>query len=95
MDRGGVHKDVLCMGKEFSRQFVEDVLAEVAALFPSPYLHIGGDEVPRDRWKACPDCQRIIRRYSLKDTEQESAEDLLQSEFNKQVALYLKSLGKK
>lgn len=42
-----------------------------------------GDEVPRDRWKACPDCQRIIRRYSLKDTEQESAEDLLQSEFNK------------
>lgn len=95
MDRGGVHKDVLCMGKEFSRQFVEDVLAEVAALFPSPYLHIGGDEVSRDCWKACLDCQRIIRRYSLKDTEQESAEDLLQSEFNKQVALYLKSLGKK
>lgn len=95
MDRGGVHKDVLCMGKEFSRQFVEDILTEVATLFPSPYLHIGGDEVPRDRWKACPDCQRAIRRYGLKNTERESAEDLLQGEFNRQMALYLKSLGKK
>lgn len=93
-DRGGVHKDVLCMGKEFSYQFAKDVLAEVAALFPSPYIHIGGDEVPRDRWKQCPHCQAAITRYHLKDNESHSAEDLLQGEFNVQMAAYLKTLGR-
>lgn len=93
-DRGGVHKDVLCMGKEFSYQFSKDVLKEVAALFPSPYIHIGGDEVPRDRWKQCPHCQSAINRYRLKANEEHSAEDLLQGEFNVQMAAYLKTLGK-
>lgn len=93
-DKGGVHKDVLCMGKDFSYQFAKDVLAEVATLFPSPYIHIGGDEVPRDRWKQCPDCQAAIKKYHLKATQEQSAEDLLQGEFNVQMAAYLKTLGK-
>ena len=90
-DKGGVHKDVLCMGKGFSYQFAKDVLAEVATLFPSPYIHIGGDEVPRDRWKQCPDCQAAIKKYHLKATKEQSAEDLLQGEFNVQMAAYLKT----
>lgn len=93
-DRGGVHKDVLCMGKSFSYQFAKDVLAEVAALFPSPYIHIGGDEVPRDRWKQCLHCQKAILQHHLKADKTHSAEDLLQGEFNVQMAAYLKTLGK-
>lgn len=93
-DRGGVHKDVLCMGKDFSYRFAKDVLAEVAALFPSPYVHIGGDEVPRDRWRECPHCQAAISRYHLKDGKTQSAEDLLQGEFNVRMAACLKALGK-
>lgn len=95
MESGGVHKDVLCLGNEKAYQFAREVLKEVAALFPSSYVHIGGDEVPRTRWEACPKCQKAIARYGLKDTEGHSAEDLLQGEFNRQMAGYLKTLGKK
>ena len=85
------------MGKRISRQFVEDVLAKVSCTpFLSPYLATsGGDEVPRDPGKACPDCQReSSRRYSLKDTEQESAEDLLAGASSTKRGSYLKSLEK-
>lgn len=95
LESGGVHKDVVCLGQEFSWQFAKDVLKEVADLFPSSYLHIGGDEVPRDRWKACSRCQDAIRQYGLKETDGHSPEDLLQGKFNEQMALYLKGLGKK
>ena len=92
---GGVHRDVLCLGNDFTWKFAKDVLAEVAQLFPAPYIHIGGDEVPRDRWKACKKCQQAIQRFGLKDVDGFSAEDLLQGKFNEQMALYLKTLGKK
>lgn len=91
---GGVHHDVLCVGNEFSMQFVKDVLQEVAALFPAPYIHIGGDEAPRDRWEACLKCQASITKKQLKDTDKRSAEDLLQGWFNVQMATHLKQFNK-
>ena len=91
---GGVHRDVLCMGNDKAWQFAKDVLAEVAQLFPAPYIHIGGDEVPRDRWQACKKCQQAIRKFALNDVKEFSAEDLLQGKFNEQMAIYLKSIGK-
>ncbi|MBQ3027307.1 MAG: beta-N-acetylhexosaminidase, partial [Alistipes sp.] len=59
--RWGISKDVLCAGKETTFEFVEGVLEEVISLFPSKYIHIGGDECPRDRWKECPHCQKRIQ----------------------------------
>jgi hexosaminidase len=63
----GVFADVLCPGKESTFTFIETVLGEVLELFPSKYIHIGGDEVPKDRWKSCASCQEIIRRENLGD----------------------------
>lgn len=94
MEKGGVHKDVLCLGKEETYLFAKNVLKEVADLFPASYIHIGGDEVPRTRWEQCPKCQQTIARYGLNIKKGHSAEDLLQGEFNRQMAEYLKTLGK-
>ncbi len=79
----GIAKDVLCAGRESTFKFVEDVLDEVVALFPSKYIHIGGDECPKDRWKVCPDCQKRIADEQLKDEHE------LQSYFMKRVEKYL------
>lgn len=92
---GGVHKDVMCMGSDFTLPFVKDVLKEVAELFPGPYIHIGGDEVPKDRWKACNACQQAIVEHGLKNTKEHTAEELLQGTFNEEIALYLHGLGKR
>lgn len=93
-ESGGVHSDVLCLGSDFAHLFVKDVLSEVATLFPAPYFHIGGDEVPRKRWQACAKCQAEISRHKLKDNGNQSAEDLLQGVFNAQLAEYLQGMGK-
>ena len=63
----GVSEDVLCIGKESTLGFLKDVLTEVLELFPSEYIHIGGDESPRKRWKSCPFCQERIRREGLRN----------------------------
>jgi hexosaminidase len=57
----GVFRDVYCAGNDSTFQFLQDVLDEVIALFPSRYIHIGGDECPKDRWKTCPKCQKRIK----------------------------------
>ncbi|HBS87967.1 MAG: hypothetical protein A2W91_10380 [Bacteroidetes bacterium GWF2_38_335] len=85
----GVHKDVYCAGNENTFEFIENVLDEVIELFPSQYIHIGGDEVPKDRWSACPKCQARIKKEGLKDEKE------LQSYFIKRVEKYLSSKGKK
>jgi len=85
----GVHKDVYCAGKEETFEFLENVLSEVIELFPSEYIHIGGDECPKERWKECPDCQKRIKDEGLKD------ENELQSYFVKRIEKYLNSKGKK
>ena len=91
----GVSEDVLCAGKENTFKFVEDVLTEVMELFPSEYIHIGGDEAPRIRWKNCPNCQARIKTEGLKSDSTHTAEDYLQSYFNNRVEKFLKEHGRK
>jgi hexosaminidase len=81
--------DVYCPGNEGTFEFVENVLSEVCDLFPSAYIHIGGDEVDKATWKACPKCQARIAAEGLKDEEE------LQSYFVKRIEKFLNSKGKK
>jgi len=87
--RPGIHNEILCAGKEETFKFLEDVLDEVIELFPSEYVHIGGDEAPKAEWKACPLCQKRIKDEGLKD------ENELQSWFVRRIEQYLNSKGKK
>lgn len=78
----------LCMGKEESLQFVYDVLDEICDMFDSPYIHVGGDEAPKDEWKKCPNCQRVIKENNLKNEEE------LQGWFENKLSQYLKTKGR-
>ena len=91
----GVADDILCVGKDHTLQFVKDVLDEVMQLFPSEYIHIGGDESPRVRWQECPLCQQRINDIGLKAQGNQSAEALLQGWFTTQVQQYLAQRGKR
>ena len=91
----GVHKDVLCVGSDKTLPFVKDVLAEVMQLFPSKYIHIGGDECPRDRWKECPKCQALVKAKGWKDTKDYEAEDKLQSYFMTEVEEFVEASGRR
>ena len=84
----GVHKDVFCP-KEVTFRFLEGVLTEVMDLFPGQYVHIGGDEVPKDRWKESPEAQAVIRREGLKNEEE------LQSYFIRRIEKFLNARGKR
>ena len=83
--RWGVFDDVYCAGKDTTFAFLEDVLDEVMELFPSKYIHIGGDECPKVRWENCPDCQKRIREEGLQDEKE------LQSYFITRIEKYLNS----
>jgi hexosaminidase len=61
----GIFKDGYCAGNDSTFIFLENILDEVMALFPSKYIHIGGDEVPKDRWAVCPKCQQRIKDEHL------------------------------
>lgn len=91
----GVFEDILCAGKEETFEFVENMLGEVLELFPSEYIHIGGDEAPKTRWEACPLCQRRIREQGLTGDRRHSAESRLQSYFITRVERFLNSRGRK
>ncbi len=65
--RWGVNNEVFCAGNEKTFEILEDVLAEVIELFPSKIIHIGGDECPKERWKACPKCQARMKAEGLAD----------------------------
>ena len=93
--RWGVSDQVLCVGKESTFEFLETVLSEVAELFPGEYIHIGGDECPKDEWKKCPDCQARIRELGLRDDERFSAEQYLQNYVTKRIQDFLATKGKK
>ena len=86
---------VLCPGKELMFEFLDDVIAEVAALFPSEYIHIGGDECKKNRWEQCPLCQARIQAEGLVPTEEFSAEERLQSYAVKRMEGILAKYGKK
>lgn len=94
-NRWGVIRDVLCAGNPASLDLFKDIMDEVCDLFPGKYIHLGGDECVKDRWKACPKCQRKIRELGLKDVGRYSKEDYLQSWFMGEVASYVQSKGKR
>lgn len=91
----GISSEVLCAGKESSFKFLEDVLGEIADLFPGEYIHIGGDECPKSEWEKCPDCQALIKKLGFKDQGRFSAEQFLQNYVTKRVQDYLATKGKK
>ncbi|QOI97586.1 MAG: beta-N-acetylhexosaminidase [Flammeovirgaceae bacterium] len=84
----GVFDNVYCAGKEKTFQFLQDVLDEVIELFPSEYIHIGGDECPKTSWKNCRDCQARLKKENLKDEHE------LQSYFIQRIEKYLNSKGR-
>ena len=90
----GVSEDVICAGNEQAMQFLEDVLLEVMDIFPSEYIHIGGDEVPRDRWKDCPKCQAKIKELGIKGDSKHSAEDYLQSYVMSRMEQFVEDHGR-
>ena len=85
----GIENDVYCAGSEHVFTFLQDVLEEVLPLFPSEFIHIGGDECPKIRWAECPKCQEAILRNHLKD------ENGLQSYFIRRIESYLNSRGRR
>lgn len=90
----GVSDDVICAGNEKSMQFLEDVLAEVIDLFPSEYIHIGGDECPKVRWQKCPKCQARIKAEGIKGDSKHSAEEYLQSYVISRMEKFVESKGR-
>ena len=84
-----IQKDVYCAGNEQTFKFMEGVLSEVADLFPSPIIHIGGDECPKDRWKLCSKCQARMKAEGLKD------EGELQSYFIRRIENFLLTKNKR
>lgn len=84
----GVLRGIYCAGKEESFAFLRDVLTEVIPLFPARYIHIGGDEVQKDTWQKCPNCQARIKAEKLKNEEE------LQSYFLRRMEKFISSHGK-
>lgn len=84
----GIYYDIYCAGNEKTFEFLEDVITEVVELFPSKYIHIGGDEAPKNRWKNCQKCQQRIKDKNLKDEHE------LQSYFIKRMEKFINSKGK-
>ena len=93
--RWGVADDVLCPGREKTFEFLEGVLTEVMELFPSEYIHIGGDECPKVRWEKCPRCQTKIRQLGLKDDGEHTAEHYLQSYVTDRIGKFLAQHGRR
>ncbi|GMQ57150.1 hypothetical protein AN1V17_15450 [Vallitalea sediminicola] len=85
----GVIKDIACVGKERTYEFIFDVLEEMIELFPGELIHIGGDEVPKEQWKECPHCQNKIKEENLKNEEE------IQGYFTNRIAKFLKEKNKR
>ncbi|HKH63552.1 MAG TPA: beta-N-acetylhexosaminidase, partial [Flavitalea sp.] len=84
----GVFDDVFCAGNDSTFAFLEDVIDEIITLFPSKYIHIGGDECPKTHWKICPRCQQRMKDLKLKDEHE------LQSYFIQRMEKYINGKGK-
>ena len=93
--RWGVSDQVLCVGKESTFEFLFNVLDEICELFPSEYIHIGGDECPKTEWSKCPVCQAKIAELGLKDGNGATKEQRLQNYVTKRVQDYLSAKGRK
>jgi len=84
----GVFPDVYCAGKDTTFAFLEEVLSEIMDIFPSPYIHIGGDECPKERWNVCPYCLKRMKEEKLADAS------MLQSYFIKRIEKFVVSRGR-
>ena len=84
----GIVENVVCAGKENTYKMLEDIIGEMANLFPSKYFHIGGDEAPKTQWMECDDCKEIMKKNGLKTYMD------LQSYFTNRIITYLKSINK-
>jgi hexosaminidase len=87
--RWGVEEDIVCAGNDVAVKFAQNVLSEIASVFPGDFVHIGGDEAPRGRWKTCSKCQARIKQERL------GGEPALQSWFNQNMERTLTSKKKR
>lgn len=88
-ETNGIGNVIACAGKDSTYTFIYDVIDELCDLFPGPYFHIGGDEAPKNEWKRCPNCQKLMEAEGLKTEED------LQGYFNNKICVYLKRKGKR
>ena len=84
----GIIENVVCAGKESTYKMLEDIIGEIANLFPSKYFHIGGDEAPKTQWMECEDCKETMEKNGLKTFME------LQAYFTNRIITYLKSINK-
>lgn len=90
----GVSREVLCGGNPETLTFLKTVLGELCDVFPSKFIHIGGDECPKHRWKECAKCQAKIKELGLKDDGKHTPENQLQSYINREVEAFMKERGR-
>ena len=90
----GVSDNVLCAGNDQTIQFIKDVLAEIIEIFPSEYIHVGGDECPKVKWETCPKCQARIKALGLKSDKQHTKEERLQSYVIHEAEEFLNANGR-
>ena len=90
----GVADDVLCAGNDQVLKFIEDVYSELIDIFPSEYIHVGGDECPKVRWEKCPKCQARIKALGLKSDKNHSKEERLQSFVINHIEKFLNDHGR-
>jgi hexosaminidase len=102
----GVMREVLCGGNPETLKFLKTVFGELCDVFPSKFIHIGGDECPKERWKKCPKCQAKIKELGLTDDPKDkgeggrgsqdgkSAENKLQTYINHEIEQFLASRGR-
>ena len=90
----GVSDNVLCAGNDATLSFIEDILSEVIEVFPSEYIHIGGDECPKTQWEKCPKCQARIKALGIKGDDKHTAEMYLQSFVINHAEKFLNSKGR-
>lgn len=91
----GISENVLCVGNSKTLHFLDDVFDEIIQMFPSPYIHIGGDECPKTQWKHCSKCQRFIHKQGIKSDSIYTKEQYLQGLIMKHVTEYLKKKNRK
>lgn len=85
----GIFKDIVCAGNDESYDILYDILDEFCEIFPDEYIHIGGDEAPKEQWKCCEDCQELMKKENLANEEE------LQGYFINRIKNYLSQKGKK
>lgn len=93
-DKWGVSDDVLCAGNPQVLQFIQDVLAELIDVFPSPMIHLGGDECPKVRWRNCPRCQAKIKELGIVEHDGLKPEDQLQNWLMHEAEQFLSEHGR-